>query len=308
MNPPNNMQEKALGRTDVSISEVGLGTWGLHAGPEVLLAGLDAGASFIDTAESYATEAVVAEAITGRRDRVFVATKISPHNFRRAAVFEAADASLRRLRTDRIDLYQLHHPSNSIPIEETLAAMEELVDAGKVRFIGVSNFSVAQMEAALRALRRHPLVSNQVRYNLADRTIADELLPWCQAHGITVIAYSPLAREFQRILDCDPNGTLAELSRETGHTPAQIALNWCLGQEGVVVIPKSNTIVRTVENCGASGWRLSAAQRQRLDHSIVSRRRGTLDRLIRRYTPSGLAPILKTAVRVLPRSIRRRVT
>jgi diketogulonate reductase-like aldo/keto reductase len=308
MNPPNHMQDKTLGRTDVHISEVGLGTWGLHAGPEVLRAGLDAGARFIDTAESYATEAVVAEAIAGRRDGVFVATKVSPHNFRRAAVLQAADASLGRLRTDRIDLYQLHQPSDSIPIEETMAAMEELVDAGKVRFIGVSNFSVAQMEGAKRALRRHPLVSNQVRYNLADRTIADELLPWCQAHGITVIAYSPLAREFQRILDCDPNGTLAELTRETGRTPAQIALNWCLGQAGVVVIPKSNTIARTVENCGASGWRLSADQRQRLDQSIIFRRRGTLDRLIRRYMPGRLVHMMKTAVRVLPRSVRRPVT
>src|SRR5262245_51313569 len=126
-----------LGRTGVRIPEVGLGMWDYHAGPDPLRSGLDADALFIDTAESYGNESVAADAITGRRAKVFLATKVSPQNFRRADVHKAADNSLRRLRTDYIDLYQLHKPNDAVPLEETLGAMEELVDAGKVRYIGV---------------------------------------------------------------------------------------------------------------------------------------------------------------------------
>ena len=301
------MQLKELGRTGERITEVGLGTWAFRAGPEVLRAGFEAGALWIDTAESYGTEPVVADAIAGRRQQIFLATKVSPQHFRPADVRAAADASLLRLRTDHIDLYQLHEPNDAIPIAETMGAMEDLVDEGKVRFIGVSNFSVGQMEVARRALRKHPLVSNQVRYHLADRTIGADVLPWCQANGVTVIAYCPLGREFQRIVDCDRHHILPALARETGHTSAQIALNWCLAQDQVVVIPKSNSAAHTVENCGASGWELSIEQRRRLDQSILYRRRGTLDRFVRRYTPSTLTRLLKSVVGVLPKSIRRRI-
>jgi diketogulonate reductase-like aldo/keto reductase len=302
------IQCKELGRTHLRIPELGLGTWGFHAGPDVLRAGLEAGVRFIDTAESYGTESVVGAAIAHQRDGVFLATKVSPQNFRRADLIKAADASLQRLGTDHIDLYQLHQPNDSVPIGETIAALEELIDVGKVRFLGVSNFSVAQMCLAQRALRKHPLVSNQVRFSLVDRTITTDILPWCKNNGVTVIAYSPLAREFQRIRDGDPHGVLATIARETGCTPAQIALNWCLSHDQVVAIPKSNSLAHVRENCGASGWRLSAEQFRRLDESILFRRRGALDRLVRRYTPRGLIGLFKTGVRFLPQGIRRRVT
>lgn len=298
---------KELGNTRVRIPEVGIGTWKYHAGPEPLRRGMDRGALFIDTAESYGTEPVVAEALVGRRDEVFLATKISPSHFRRADVLKAADESLRRLRTDYIDLYQLHEPSARIPLEETLDAAEELVDSGKVRFVGVSNFSVAQLRRAQKAMRKHPIVSNQVRFNLIDRTISDDLLPFCQANGVTVIAYSPLARGLHYLLDCDPRGVLMELAKINNRTPLQTALNWCLCQDRVVVIPKGNSAEHMLENCGASDWRLSPEHISRLDEAIVFGRRGWVDTLVRRCLPPGLKRGLKDFARHLPPSLRRKI-
>jgi diketogulonate reductase-like aldo/keto reductase len=300
------MNRKLLGHTGVQVPEVGLGTWGYHAGPEPLRRGLEAGALFIDTAESYGSEPVVAEAIRGLRDQVFLATKVSPEHFGRAELLLAADQSLRQLRTDRIDLYQLHKPNPHIPIEETMAAMEELVDAGKVRFIGVSNFSVPELERAQKALRKHQIAANQVRYNLADRTIEPELLPYCEANGITVIAYSPLGREPQRLFDCDPRGVLRSVAAAVGKTPAQVALNWCLSKEPVVVIPKGNSIAHVVENCGASGWRLNAEHVVRLNTEIAFRRRGRLEMLLRNRIPPGFVQGVRSVAHLLPRGLRRR--
>jgi len=301
------MNHKQLGRTAVDIPEIGFGTSEYGGGPEPLRAGLDAGALFIDTAESYGTEEVVAEAVRGIREKVFLATKVSPSHLRRADVFTAADQSLRRLQTDWIDLYQIHMPNSAVPLEETLGAMEELVDTGKVRFIGVSNFPVHELERARQAMAKYPIVSNQVRYNLIDRTIEGGLLAYCQAHGITIIAYSPLGRELQRLADCDPHGVLPQVAREAGKSVPQAVLNWCLCHDGVVVIPKGSSTAHVLENCGASGWRLSAEQFRRLDEEILSRRRTALDSLFRRLAPGGAIPFLKRCVRRLPPSLRRRL-
>jgi len=300
------MTYKALSNTGFSIPEVGLGTWNYHAGMDPLRKGLDAGALFIDTAESYGTETVVGQAVAGVRGRVFIATKVCPEHFRFRSVLEAADDSLKRLGIDRIDLYQLHMPNDKVPIEETIAAMEQLVDAGKVRFIGVSNFSVAQLERARNAARKYRIVSNQARYNVADRTIEADLLKYCQANGITIIAYSPLARDFQSILDCDPDGALAKVARLTGKTIAQVAINWCLCKDGVVAIPKGNSTAHVVENCGASSWRLTAEQLQFLDRSIRWRRRGPMETFFRSVLPPPMKRALGILVQMLPRGLRRR--
>jgi diketogulonate reductase-like aldo/keto reductase len=302
------MLGKELGETGAQIPEIGLGTWQYTSGPGPLRKGLEAGAYLVDTAESYGTEPAVAEAIAGRRERVFLATKVSPAHFRKRDVIKAADASLRRLRTDLIDLYQLHEPSGSIPLEETLGAMEELVDAGKVRFVGVSNFSLAQLKQAQSAMHRHPIVSNQVRYNLIDRTISDELLPYCQAHHITVIAYSPLGRGLQHILDCDASGALKQIGDALGRTQSQVALNWCIAQTGVVAIPGSNSESHIVENCGASGWRLNPEQLRELDQKIGFRRRSGLEIFLRRRLPPSCKKGIQRLVRSLPRSLRRGVS
>jgi diketogulonate reductase-like aldo/keto reductase len=301
------MLTKELGKTGVSLTEIGQGTWHYHAGPEPLRRGLEAGARFIDTAESYGTESVVGDALSGRRGQAFLATKVSSDHFRRPDVFAAADRSLRALRTDHIDLYQLHEPNPRIPVQETLDAMEALVDAGKVRFIGVSNFSVPQLRDAQRAMRKYPIVANQVRYNLADRTIEPELLPYCEANHITVIAYSPLGRELRRILDCDPTGALGAVAQAVGRTVPQVALNWCLCRPAVVAIPKGNSVEHILENCGASDWRLSPEHCRMLDMKIEFRCRGRAELLLRRIVPGSVGPLIKRCLSVLPRGLRRRL-
>ena len=250
-----NLQE--LGNSGVQIPDVGLGTWEYTGGSAPLLRGVELGAFLIDTAEAYRTEDAVGEAIKEIRDYVFVATKVSPSHFRRRDLLKAADQSLKRLKIDFIDLYQLHWANPRIPIAETMGAMEELVDAGKVRYIGVSNFSVGLMEEAQAALSRARIVSNQVEYSLTERSIEPEVMPYCQANGITVIAYSPLARGLGNLERGTGARALADVAARNGRTVAQVALNWCLYHDRVMVIPKTNASMRVEENCGASGWRLS---------------------------------------------------
>jgi diketogulonate reductase-like aldo/keto reductase len=298
---------KQLGSTNVCIPEIGLGTFRYQAGPELLRQGFAAGALFVDTAESYGTEDAVGEALKGSRDKVFLATKVSPIHFRRADLLQSADASLRRLKTDCIDLYQLHEPSLKFPIAETMSAMEELVDAGKVRFIGVSNFSVAQTAQAQAALKKYRIVANQVRYNLADRTIEGALLDFCQKNRILVIAHTPLARGMSHLLDGDPGGVLNQVAAQVGKTPAQVALNWCLRHDDVVVIPRSNSPVRLLENCAASDWRLNAEQINLLSQRIAWRRRSRLEVFARRILPPGIKHQLMLLSQKMPNSLRRRV-
>src|SRR6059058_4576591 len=202
------MEFSPLGRTHESNPVVGLGTWGIggemgpdssgdEAGIQALRLGLDLEMKFIDTAEMYGaghSEEVVARALEGRRDRVFVASKVSPRHFAYDDVLGAAKRSLKRLRMKQMDLYQLHWPNPRIPIAETMRAMEKLVLDGMVRYIGVSNFSVNQMKEAQAALSREEIVSNQVEYSLVDRAVEETILPYCQRAKITLIAYSPLGQ------------------------------------------------------------------------------------------------------------------
>jgi diketogulonate reductase-like aldo/keto reductase len=296
-----------LAKTGVFIPEVGIGTWNYQAGPGPLRKGLEAGALFIDTAESYGTEPVVGEALRGIRDRVFIATKVSPQNFRCTNLRRSVDASLQRLGVDVIDLLQLHEPNPSIPIDETMGAVADLMDAGKIRLAGVSNFSVEQLQEAQKALGRYPIVSNQVRYNLIDRTIEKDMLHYCQSNHMTVIAYCPLARGLNRIRDCDPSGVINDLARATGKSPAQIVINWCLCKDGVVAIPKGNSTEHILDNCGASDWRLNPDQLALLDLKIHYRRRSRFDMLVRQWMPGPLQSLAVRAVNALPRGLRRRV-
>lgn len=262
-----------LERTGVRLPRIGLGTWQYKGGVEPLRKGVERGACLIDTAESYGTEEIVGQAIRGMRDRIFLATKVSPQHFRRPDLIQAADNSLRRLKTDRIDLYQLHYPSPVIPLEETMAAMEELVDAGKVRFIGVSNFWLAELKKAQSCLPKYRIVSNQMRYSLVDRTIEFGLLRYCHEAGITILAYSPLAHNMRDLGQNDRRGVLRTVAAATGRTEAQVAINWCLAREGVIAIPKADSMAHTVDNCQASDWRLSPEQISMLEQGIRSRGR-----------------------------------
>jgi len=276
------VNHKVLSAAQRELPEIGLGTWRYEAGVAPLRRGIELGATLIDTAESYGTEEVVGEAIRGIRQKVFLATKVSPHHFRRRDVHAAAEASLRRLGTDYIDLYQLHWPNLIVPLEETMSAMEELVDSGKVRFIGVSNFLARELRRAQAALSRARIFSNQVRYSLIDRTITAGLLPYCQQNQIAVIAFSPLGHGLDQIGRRDPDHLLEQVAAQTGKTGAQVALNWCIAERGVVAIPKASTNEHVTENCGASGWRLSREQIELLGSRIRYHRRGNVEMALRR--------------------------
>ena len=194
-----------LGRTRERIPVIGMGTWamGNNTGEkhqeevEALEKGIELGMRFIDTAEAYGggrSETLVGRAIREVRDQVFLATKVSPEHFGYDDVMRSCEASIERLGVKYIDLYQLHWPNPRIPIQETMRAMDDLVSQGKVRYIGVSNFSVEQTAEAQESLPRSEIVSNQVRYSPSSREIESELLPFCEKEKITVIAYSPLDR------------------------------------------------------------------------------------------------------------------
>ena len=282
------MELKPLGNTRVMTSEIGLGTWKYSGGDAPLRRGVELGAFLIDTAEMYHTEEAVGRAVNGIRDRVFIATKVLGRHLKYGEVLRAAEQSLHLLDIACIDLYQIHWPNSRVPIGETMRAMEHLVD-GMVRYIGVSNFSVRQLADAQSAMSRHPIVSNQVLYNLQRRGIEQDLLPYCQANGVTIMAYTPLAdgalavppdsaasgpaggllRAAGRVMGRNRQSeTLRAVADECGKTPAQVALNWCVSRPNVVAIPKSNSVARTEENCGASGWRLNPEQLERLDRAF----------------------------------------
>jgi diketogulonate reductase-like aldo/keto reductase len=276
------MNHKELGKSGKLLPEIGFGTWRYSGGVEPLRKAVELGAFFLDTAESYGNEAVVGEAIHGIRERVFIATKVSPANLKRIDLLKAAEQSLFRLRIDHIDLYQIHEPNPEVPIEESMGALEELVDAGKVQFIGVSNFTLKELMRAQAVMRKYPIVSNQVRYSLVDRTIEKGLLSYCQQKGITILAYSPMARAIENIMKKDKQGVLRRIAAETGKTEVQVALNWCMAKEGVIAITKSNSVHRIAEACRASGWRLSHDQLAMLDQGIKFRRRGRTEIALRR--------------------------
>jgi len=267
------MELKQLGNTGVMVPEIGLGTWKYRGGVEPLRRGIELGAYLIDTAEIYRTENVVGQAIQGIRERIFVATKVSGDHLRSDAVLRAADASLRLLGTEVIDLYQIHWPNARVPIKETMQAMETLVDRGQVRYIGVSNFSLRELRAAQEVMTKYPIVANQVLYNLNRREIERDLLPYCQEHNITILAYTPLddgrlatSARFRR---SQSTRVLEQVAADVQKTLAQVALNWCTARPNVIAIPKSDRVERTVENCQASGWRLTPAQVQKLDEAFV---------------------------------------
>ena len=266
------METVELGKTGVLVPEIGLGTWKYSGGDEPLRRGIELGAYLIDTAEMYRNEDRVGQAIAGLRDKVFLATKVLGNRLKYDQVLQSAENSLRLLAVDFIDLYQIHWFNSGVPIKETMQAMASLVDAGSVRFVGVSNFSVREMQEAQAAMPNVPIVSNQVLYSLKRRGIEKELLPYCQENGVTVIAYTPLADgslTSPPILRSDGRDrVLEQVALETDKTMAQVALNWCTSKPGVVAIPKSNSIQRIEENCGASGWRLSPNQVSRLDEAF----------------------------------------
>lgn len=252
------MEFRQLGRTGERISTIGMGTWkiGVYSNlserakqVQALRRGIELGCNLIDTAEMYAdgrSEEVVAEAVGDAREDIFIASKVSPGNLHYDDVIEACARSLIRLKTPYIDLYQVHWPNPRVPIGETMTAMEELVRDGKIRYIGVSNFSVKQTNEARDALSKNELASNQVEYSLRSRAVEADILPYCEKEKLTLIAYTPLAKG-----NVPGTAMLSAICRKYDLTPIQVALNWVTRSESAVAIPKSANVKHVEENASS---------------------------------------------------------
>jgi diketogulonate reductase-like aldo/keto reductase len=252
------------------VPALGMGTWYMgekaasrKAEVAALRHGLDLGLRLVDTAEMYGdggAEEVVGEAIAGRRDEAFVVSKVYPHNASRKGIAAACERSLRRLKTDRLDLYLLHWRGN-VPFEETIAGFEALRAAGKIRHWGVSNLDIGDMEELW--LLSKAAQANQLLYNLSRRGIEWDLLPWLRERRVPVMAYSPI--EQARLLK---NRVLLEFSKRHGMTPAQAALAWLLANDDVIVIPKASNPAHLQENLEAIEKNLTREQLAELDRAF----------------------------------------
>jgi diketogulonate reductase-like aldo/keto reductase len=258
---------------------LGQGTWGFgergKGRAEAVAAlrhGIDRGMTLIDTAEMYGeggAEEIVGEAIAGRRDEIFLVSKVYPHNASRKGAIAACERSLKRLATDRIDVYLLHWRGGE-KLADTIAAFETLQRDGKIGSYGVSNFDTDDMEELWRVPGGDATTTNQVLYNLTRRGPEFDLLPWCRSHGVPIMAYSPI--EQARMLS---HAGLKKLAAKRGITPAQLALAWLLHQDGVVVIPKAGQIKHVDENAAALDVKLSADELAALDREFPPPKRKT---------------------------------
>ncbi len=246
---------------------LGQGTWKMgensakrSAEIAALKLGIDLGMTLIDTAEMYGqggSEQVVSEAVGNRREEVFLVSKVYPHNSDRKGVIAACEQSLRRLKTDRLDLYLLHW-RGSVPLSETLKGFQALKEAGKIRDYGVSNFDRDDMAEAAELPGGNEIAANQVLYNLMRRGIEWDVIPWCTERAIPIMAYSPI--EQGRL-----SGKLKPLALRRGISPAQIALAWLLRQQGRIVIPKATNLAHVRENRAALDVQLKADDLAEID-------------------------------------------
>jgi len=259
---------------------VGQGTWqmaeGRHNATEVaaLRAGIARGLTHIDTAELYgsgAAESLFAEAISGipRRD-LFIVSKVLPHNASRAGTLRACEQSLKRLGTDYLDVYLLHW-RGGVPLAETLGALEELVDQGKIRALGVSNFDVADLEEARPLLRKHPIACNQVLYHLGERHIDTDVVAYCAKHDIAVVGYSPFGHGRFPSPTRAGGHALAAVAARHHATPRQVALAFLVRTAPLFTIPKAGTVAHAEENAGALGVSLSADDVAEIDAAFPVR-------------------------------------
>src|SRR5438067_2084208 len=254
------------------VPALGQGTWGMGEkksarNDEVaaLKLGIDLGMTLIDTAEMYGSggaEEIVADAAQGQRERLFIVSKVLPYNASQKGVIEACERSLRRLKTDRIDLYLLHW-RGSVPLAETLAGFARLQRDGKIRHHGVSNFDLDDMQEWFALAGGDSVAANQILYNLQHRGPEWELIPWCRERRIAIMAYTPLGQG--RMLQ---HKALAEIARRHGATAAQVALAWLLKQGGTMVIPKATRPEHVRENRGALDLRLTADDLAALDRAF----------------------------------------
>ncbi len=270
------MQSKEFAKTGRKVSEIGMGTYydplwvataflGWRRGREekegAIQTGLDLGITLLDTAEIYGSEPLVARAMNGRkRDELFLATKVWPNHLRRDSLIRSFNKSLRRLGTSYVDLYQVHWPNPRVSIGETMAAMQQLIDEGKLMHPAVSNFNLEQLKEAHSALPRSELSAVQLDYSLVHRRVEEGVLPYCDSEKIALLAYYPLGHgKLPSDSRLDPVGT------KHGKTRAQVALRWLADKPNVFPIPRASRIVHVRENAGASDWEFRDGDKEELD-------------------------------------------
>jgi len=261
------MQSRKFGSTGKTVPVIGQGTWQMKkSAGEALRAGIDLGMTHIDTAEMYTgAEEIVAEAIRGRRSEIVLVSKVLPSNASYKGTIRACNASLKRLKTDYLDVYLIHWWSGGNPIAETMHAMEELVAAGKIRHIGVSNFDIDQLKQAQKALTKERIGCNQVMYHLSSRGIENQLLPYCESQDIAVVGYSPFGQGDFPEPTSKQGRALATIAERHGKTSRQVALNFLTRRESLFAIPKAGAVDHVKENAGGVGWKLAAEDLKRID-------------------------------------------
>ncbi|UFZ06973.1 aldo/keto reductase [Bradyrhizobium ontarionense] len=267
------MKHKTFGTGGAGVSVIGQGTWYLdHADRSraitTLRRGLDLGMSHIDTAEMYGdAELVIAEAIAGRRDEVFLVSKVLPSNASRRGTITACERSLQRLKTDRLDCYLLHWPG-SYPLAATVAAFEELKAAGKIASWGVSNFDVDDLDELLAVAGEGKIACNQVLYHLQERAIEHVVIPWCGQHGVAVVAYSPFGHDDFPEAGSPGGEVLQRIAERHGATPRQIALAFLTRASSLLAIPKASRPEHAEENAAAGDVELTAAEIAAIDRAF----------------------------------------
>ncbi len=253
------------GRREVAVA--GQGTWYIESAQRAsaiaaLRRGIDLGMTHIDTAEMYgngAAEQIVGEAIAGRRDEVFLVSKVLPQNASRRGTLTACERSLARLNTDRLDCYLLHWRGHH-PLADTFAAFEELVAAGKILSWGVSNFDVSDLEEASKIIQPGQIACNQVLYHLQERAIEHAVLPWCEKHGVAVVGYSPFGHGSFPGPRTSGGRVLQQIAAAHKATPRQVALRFLVRRPSLFTIPKAASAQHAVENAGAGDLLLTAAE------------------------------------------------
>jgi diketogulonate reductase-like aldo/keto reductase len=267
------LREQKFGQNGPQVSAIGQGTWYIDHGDRkravvALRRGIDLGMTHIDTAEMYGdAELVIADAIAGQRDKIFLVSKVLPSNASRRDTITACERSLKRLKTDRLDCYLLHW-RGSYPLTETVAAFEQLVSSGKIRSWGVSNFDADDLEEMLAVAGEGKIACNQVLYHLKERAIEHAVIPWCEAHGVAVVAYSPFGHnDFPS--PCSKAGeVLQTIADAHGASPRQVALAFLTREPCTFAIPKASTPEHAAENAAAGDLVLSDEEIAALDKAF----------------------------------------
>jgi diketogulonate reductase-like aldo/keto reductase len=267
------LKQRKFGGNGPEVSVIGQGTWYIDRGHRktavaALRRGLDLGMTHIDTAEMYGdAELVVAEAIAGRRDEVFLVSKVLPGNASRRGTLTACERSLARLKTDRLDCYLLHW-RGSYPLAETAAAFEQLVGAGKIRSWGVSNFDTDDLDEMIAVAGKGRIACNQVLYHLQERAIEHAVIPWCERHGVAVVAYSPFGHNEFPSPRSKAGETLQAIAEAHGASPRQIALSFLTRDPQVFAIPKASTPEHAADNAAANEVTLNESEIAALDKAF----------------------------------------